>query len=74
VPLVGDVQSVGAAIAWVAGAQALAWAGSQVAALLVAFAWRRHVGRRIGGVTGDVFGSLVELSTMVVLVGVALAG
>ena len=36
--------------------------------LLVASALRRHAVRRLGGVTGDVLGALIEVSTAVVLV------
>ncbi|MGW0232278.1 adenosylcobinamide-GDP ribazoletransferase [Actinopolymorpha singaporensis] len=35
--------------------------GTLAAGLATAVAWRRHVVRRLGGVTGDVFGSVVEL-------------
>jgi nicotinate-nucleotide--dimethylbenzimidazole phosphoribosyltransferase len=44
----------------------------QVVALAVGWALRAHAGRRLGGVTGDVFGALIELTTAVVLLGVAL--
>ncbi|MCW2607980.1 MAG: hypothetical protein JWO60_2673, partial [Frankiales bacterium] len=42
------------------------------AGLLVARAVRRHAVRRLEGVTGDVLGALVEVTTLVVLVGSAL--
>jgi adenosylcobinamide-GDP ribazoletransferase len=42
------------------------------AGLLVARVLRRHAVRRLGGVTGDVLGALVEVTTAVVLVGMAL--
>jgi adenosylcobinamide-GDP ribazoletransferase len=42
--------------------------------LAVAIWWRRRVVRRIGGVTGDVFGSVVELSSVAALVAVAVTG
>ena len=48
--------------------------GTQLGALLLAYGFRRHVSRRIGGVSGDVFGALVELTTAAVLTGLALAG
>jgi adenosylcobinamide-GDP ribazoletransferase len=43
------------------------------AGLLVAAAVRRHAVRRLGGVSGDVFGALVEIGTAVVLVVLAAA-
>ena len=46
--------------------------GTQAGALVVAYGFRRHVTRRIGGVTGDVFGALVELATALTLIGLAL--
>ncbi len=49
-----------------------------VAALLawtVAFGWERHVHRRLGGLTGDVFGSIIEITqTVFVVVAVVLLG
>ena len=49
---------------WVLGPQAVALAGTWLL--------RRHVSRRIGGVTGDVFGALIESATVITLIGVAL--
>jgi len=49
-----------------------AWpVGAVVAGLLVASAVARHAVRRLGGVSGDVFGALVEIATSVVLVVLA---
>lgn len=45
--------------------------GAVVAGLLTASAVRRHAVRRLGGVSGDVFGALVEVGTSVVLVVLA---
>jgi adenosylcobinamide-GDP ribazoletransferase len=45
--------------------------GAVVAGLLTASAVRRHAVRRLGGVSGDVFGALVEIATTVVLVVLA---
>jgi len=55
-----------ALIAWRSG-----WVVAPAVALLVAVAFLAHVVRRLGGVTGDVFGALVELATAVTLVGLA---
>ncbi|MCU1692648.1 MAG: adenosylcobinamide-GDP ribazoletransferase, partial [Frankiales bacterium] len=43
-----------------------------LAGLLAARLLRRHAVRRLGGVTGDVLGALVETTTTVVLVGMSL--
>jgi adenosylcobinamide-GDP ribazoletransferase len=51
----------------------LAWVSAQAVALLLAWAFRLHVTRRFGGVTGDVFGALIEIATAVTLVGIALS-
>ena len=45
-----------------------------VAGLVVAGLLRRHAVRRLGGITGDVLGALVEVTTAVVLVVLALEG
>lgn len=42
--------------------------GAQVAALLVAWLVRGHAVRRLGGVTGDVFGALIEIAATALLV------
>jgi adenosylcobinamide-GDP ribazoletransferase len=44
----------------------------QVIALAAAHLFRLQVVRRLGGVTGDVFGALIESATAVTLIGVAL--
>jgi adenosylcobinamide-GDP ribazoletransferase len=63
-----------------AGAAALdddmaAWTGglAVVVALLLAAGLRRHAVKRLGGITGDVLGALVELTTAAVLVTLAVA-
>ena len=69
-------------LALVAGAAALAWgpfaalrgAAAVLAGLLAADVLRRVAKRRLGGMTGDVFGALIEVSTTTVLLVLALAG
>ena len=57
-----------------AGVTEVGWLlGAQVSALLVAWLVRVHAVRRLGGVTGDVFGALIEIAATVLLV-VAAAG
>lgn len=54
----------------------MAWWLAPLAAavgLLAADLLRRHAVRRLGGITGDVLGALVEVTTAVVLVALALA-
>ena len=46
--------------------------GAQAVALAAAYLFRLHAVRRLGGVTGDVFGALIETATAVTLIGVAL--
>jgi adenosylcobinamide-GDP ribazoletransferase len=83
--LVADGISAGAVAAWtigvlaggalVAGAAGInvAWmVVTQLVALAGAWRLRVHVGRRLGGTTGDVFGALIEAATAIVLIGVAL--
>jgi adenosylcobinamide-GDP ribazoletransferase len=65
----------------VAGAAALAWgllpalrgAAAVLAGLLAADLLRRTAKRRLGGMTGDVFGALIEVSATTVLLVLALA-
>jgi adenosylcobinamide-GDP ribazoletransferase len=49
------------------------WLAAPAAALLVVAGVRWHVTRRLGGVTGDVFGALVEIGTALTLTGLALS-
>ena len=68
-------------LALVAGAAALAWgpfaalrgAAAVLAGLLAADVLRRVAKRRLGGMTGDVFGALIEVSATTVLLVLALA-
>jgi adenosylcobinamide-GDP ribazoletransferase len=59
-------------LVWGAPGTSLGLLAGIVVGLAVAEYWRRHVVRRIGGVTGDVFGSIVELSSVAVLLTLAL--
>ena len=76
---------VAAAVAWTAGVLGLGAAIAiglsipvgwvllpQAIALAGAYLFRLHAVRRLGGVTGDVFGALIESATAVTLIGVAL--
>lgn len=67
------VLGYGAGLATAAGASIAAWTAAQAAALLVAAGCLRHLVRRLGGVTGDVFGALVEVGAVLTLVGLGLA-
>jgi len=58
--------------AWV-DASLLGWPVAQLAALAVGTALRVHATRRFGGVTGDVFGALIELGSAATLAGLALS-
>jgi adenosylcobinamide-GDP ribazoletransferase len=68
-------------LALVAGAAAVAWglfpalrgAAAVLAGLLAADVLRRIAKRRLGGMTGDVFGALIEVSATTVLLVLALA-
>ncbi|GAB3820177.1 adenosylcobinamide-GDP ribazoletransferase [Tessaracoccus terricola] len=52
---------------------AAVFAGAAVVALLTTSLWRRQLVRRLGGMTGDTFGSLVEVGQAVFLVVTALS-
>lgn len=66
-------------LAAAAGLLAVGWSGAAIfaggacLALLVAWGWRRHLTRRLDGMTGDTFGSLVEVGQSVFLAVTALA-
>lgn len=62
----------GVGMAAAVGANLLAWVVTQAAALLLTTACLLHANRRLGGVTGDVFGALVEIGTALTLAGLAL--
>jgi adenosylcobinamide-GDP ribazoletransferase len=62
----------GAGLAAAVHASVPGWLAAQAGALLVTAGARRHTTRRLGGVTGDVFGALVEIGTALTLTGLAL--
>jgi adenosylcobinamide-GDP ribazoletransferase len=61
----------GGVLAWAVGANAGEWVLVQAVALLIALVLTWHTSRRFGGLTGDVFGALIECATAVTLVGIA---
>ena len=74
-----------AAVAWTMGVLGLGAASPRGLSMPVGWSWspchralaaahllRLHAVRRLGGVTGDVFGALIETATAVTLIGVAL--
>lgn len=63
----------GAVAAALTGASVAGWVVSQAAALLAVVALQRGVVRRLGGMTGDVFGALIEVTMTLVLIGFALS-
>jgi adenosylcobinamide-GDP ribazoletransferase len=76
VPAAARWAVAGALVAGAAGGGLLAGSAvwplvAVVAGLLAAAGVRRHAVRRLGGVSGDVFGALVEVATTVVLVVLA---
>jgi adenosylcobinamide-GDP ribazoletransferase len=62
-----------AGLAAAVGAGIAGWLLAATGALVVTAAVRWHITRRLGGVTGDVFGALVEMGTALTLTGLALA-
>jgi adenosylcobinamide-GDP ribazoletransferase len=69
----GAVLAVGVVLAVAVDANPVGWIAAQSVALALAFGLRLHTTARFGGVTGDVFGALVECATAVTLVGIALS-
>jgi adenosylcobinamide-GDP ribazoletransferase len=67
------VLGFGILLAWSVGAGVLGWPAAQAGALVVTGAFGLHATHRLGGVTGDVFGALVELGTAATLAGLAFA-
>jgi adenosylcobinamide-GDP ribazoletransferase len=67
------VLAVGAVLAAAVGASPGAWVVAQIVALALTLGLRLHTTGRFGGVTGDVFGALVECATALTLTGIALS-
>jgi adenosylcobinamide-GDP ribazoletransferase len=68
----GLVLGAAAGLAVAVHADVAGWLVAPAAALLVVAGVRWHATRRLGGVTGDVFGALVEIGTALTLTGLAL--
>lgn len=49
------------------------WLGATIVALLVGWAWQRRLQRHFGGMTGDLFGSIIEVTATAFLITAALA-
>lgn len=71
---VAAVAVVVVALGWLTGglASAIAFPAAGALAAVVAWLWARHLRRRLGGWTGDTFGSLIEVSQAAYLVAAAL--
>lgn len=65
------VLGAAAGLAAAVDASIVGWLLAAAGALVVTAAVRWHVTRRLGGVTGDVFGALVEIGTALTLTGLA---
>lgn len=63
----------GSLLAWATDASISGWLITQAIALGLAELLRRGVSHHLGGVTGDVFGALIEVTTTMVLLGLALS-
>jgi adenosylcobinamide-GDP ribazoletransferase len=68
---IAGVLAFGAGLAAAVDASVVGWPIAQAAALLATLLVERHAVRRLGGVTGDVFGALVEIATALTLSGIA---
>lgn len=66
---------VAAALGWLAAGLVglIGWPVALTAALLVSIIWSRHLVGRLGGLTGDCFGALVEVTTTACWIGLAIA-
>jgi adenosylcobinamide-GDP ribazoletransferase len=69
----GLVLGAAAGLAVAVHAGVAGWLAAPAAALLVVAGGRWHATHRLGGVTGDVFGALVEIGTALTLTGLALS-
>lgn len=67
------VLAFGAGMAAAVDASVVGWLVAQVVALVATAGVQMHAVRRLGGVTGDVFGALVEIGTAMTLAGLAFA-
>ena len=65
--LTGAILGLGVLLAALTDASPLRWAAAQALALAVCYGLRRHAVRRLGGVTGDVFGALIECGSAATL-------
>jgi adenosylcobinamide-GDP ribazoletransferase len=72
VPLTILVLAAGAGLGAAVRAGPVTWVSAQAVGLLAAWVLRAHAGNRLG-VTGDVFGALVETAQLVTLLVVALS-
>ncbi|MCW2523536.1 MAG: cobalamin-5-phosphate synthase CobS [Frankiales bacterium] len=63
----------GGLLAWSSEASLPGWLITQVAALTLGYLGRRQISARLGGMTGDVFGAVIETTTALTLLGMALA-
>jgi adenosylcobinamide-GDP ribazoletransferase len=67
------VLGFGVAMAAAVDASLVGWPVAQLAAICACVGLRLHVTRRLGGVTGDVFGALIEVGSAATLIGLALS-
>ena len=67
------VLGAGALLAWSVDASVIGWPAAQAAALVATVGFSLHATLRLGGVTGDVFGALVEIGTASTLAGLAVS-
>lgn len=65
------VLGLGAGLAAAVHASIAGWVGAQAGALVLDALFTAHAVRRLGGVTGDVFGALVEIGAAATLAGIA---
>jgi adenosylcobinamide-GDP ribazoletransferase len=64
----------GAALGWFTAGRWWYWPTSQLAVLAAGLLLERHCVRRLGGISGDLFGALVEFGTVSVLLLLAVGG